>query len=153
MQPDCVLRKSREWFCMTREPSVPCEVTLASPTQPMTVRVRTLKQIIWVQVQNASLCNCRSSYVKTETKSPNFKFQDLFSHPFCLAKSCWWTPNGWVLSITMPCFILGAVIANTFTKLEIQTSSSLVAETADDLPLWLLHVSLGWQIELTIHFP
>lgn len=39
--------------------------------------------------------------------------------------------NGWVRSINLLCYITSALIASTFTKLETQPFSFLMAETAE----------------------
>ena len=108
-----VFRKSRESLWMNTEPSVPQEVTLRRSNQMIIVRAGTLKQVIWLQAQSSSLYNCPRSYLKTASRCSNLEFQDLFSHPFWLANSCWWIINGRVLSITMLCFITGALIVRS----------------------------------------
>lgn len=115
------------------------------------MRAGTLKQVIWLWVQNSPLYKCPRFYMKTETSCPDFEFQGLLSHPFRLVKPCSWTINDWVLSISMLWFITGILIASTWTNLETQPFSSLTAVTAENrLILWLLHVSLRWHIRLSI---
>lgn len=124
MQPTCVRRKSREWLCMKKSHLCHmkglCSDPEVFPLQSRKVSHKNRNQVSWPLIPGSFL----PPFLAGKSMSMNYK---------------------WLCSVHYYAVLYtGALIASTFTKLEIQPFSSSTTDTAENgLTLWLLHSSLS----------